>query len=118
MFNIKNYTKNKNENIIVEFGIKNNNFSAKVDNVKFTVDEFHKLINRLKTPKIYEKYYEEQMSFLDCKLKFMFWSDRPNEECAEIEFHYNKSTEYFNVSLDKNDIKNLTNIINNQLNNQ
>ena len=59
----------------------------------------------------------EKIDFLDSAVKFLFWKDRFNYELVEIEFHFDRSTEFFNVSLERDDIKCFINLLENAIKN-
>ena len=102
-----NVLSKENSNYKIEFGVQNPYFSAKRDNLHMTVEELNNLINRFK--KCYQtkkdnKESNEKIDFMNSAIKFDFWKDRANYELVEIEFHFNSSTEYYNVSLEREDI--------------
>lgn len=117
LFNILN---KENDKYTIEFGIQNPSFSSKIDNFIMTETEFNKLLDRLKKcyhSKEDKKETFEKIDFLDSAVKFVFWKDRSCYELVEIEFHFNRSTEYFNVSLERDDIKRFINLLENVIKN-
>jgi len=118
IFNIKDFSKNmkQDDKITIEFGIRNENFSAKVSNITLSKRELDKLIYELENISDMEDGSEISMSFVDTRLYFNFWSDLGAKQYVELEFHYNGSTEFFNLSLDNSDITNLLDIIKQQIN--
>lgn len=82
-------------------------FSAKIDNFKLDSNEFEELLNRFK--KCYKKdndksTSDEYVDFVDPAIVFNFWKDSYNYETVEIKYHFNRSTEYYNISLERQDI--------------
>lgn len=117
LFNILN---KENDKYIIEFGIQNPSFSSKIDNFIMTETEFNKLLDRFKKcyhSKEDKKETFEKIDFLDSAVKFLFWKDRFNYELVEIEFHFDRSTEFFNVSLERDDIKRFINLLENAIKN-
>lgn len=117
LFNILN---KENDKYIIEFGIQNPSFSSKIDNFIMTKTEFNKLLDRFKKcyhSKEDKKETFEKIDFLDSAVKFLFWKDRFNYELVEIEFHFDRSTEFFNVSLERDDIKRFINLLENAIKN-
>ena len=117
LFNILN---KENDKYTIEFGVQNPSFSAKIDNFTMTENELNKLLDRFKKcfhSKKDKKETFEKMDFLDSVVKFLFWKDRSSYELVEIEFHFDRSTEYFNVSLERDDIKGFINLLENAIKN-
>lgn len=117
LFNILN---KEDDKYTIKFGVQNPSFSAKIDNFIMTENEFNKLLERFKKcfhSKKDKKESFEKIDFIDSAIKFDFWKDRSNYELVEIEFHFERSTEYFNVSLERDDIKRFINLLENAIKN-
>ena len=85
-----------------------------------TKNEFNKLLDRFKKcfhSKKDKKESFEKIDFLDSAVQFVFWKDKSCYELVEIEFHFDRSTEYFNVSLERDDIKRFINLLENAIKN-
>ena len=117
LFNILN---KEDDKYTIKFGVQNPSFSAKIDNFIVTENEFNKLLERFKKcfhSRKDKKESFEKIDFIDSAIKFDFWKDRSNYELVEIEFHFDRSTEYFNVSLERDDIKRFINLLENAIKN-
>lgn len=117
VFNVKEFEKKmkKNDKVIIEFGLRNANFSAKVSDIKLSKEELDKLVDKLENIADMELDTEETMGFVDTRLYMNFWSDYSEKQYLELEFHYKGSTEFFNTSLDNTDIAKLLEIIKEQI---
>lgn len=104
----------EDDEIHIDFGIKNNNFDCISRNITFRKKEFINLVDRLKNIKDNDNY-EEEYTFIDATLRFLFWCDR-SEEFLDIEFNYRKDCcDFYSLALGQNDIENLYKLISEQI---
>lgn len=110
LFNIVSHNK---DIYLIEFGINNHNFSCKCD-LELRKKELELLIKRLNKNKS-NKQYDEYMTFVSPVLKFNFWSDNGSEQFLDIKFEFGNGTDYYSISIDSEDIKQLHDLIKKQL---
>lgn len=104
----------ENDDVNVDFGIKNNNFNSIIRGNLFTKKELLVLLDRLKNIKR-DSIYEEEFSFLNATLKFTFWSER-SQEYLDIQFSYKQnSCDSYTLALDEKEIESLYILIYSQI---
>lgn len=108
-----NIISQKKDIYLIEFGINNHNFSCK-SNFELRKKELEQLIMRLNKNKSNEQY-DEYMTFVSPVLKFNFWSDNGSEQFLDIKYEFGNGTDYYSISIDSEDIKQLHNLIKEQL---
>ena len=114
LFNVKSDIKKlKNEDYVeVEFGIKNDNFNAKVSSELFRKKELLDLIKRLKEINNKDKY---NMDFIIPILRFKFWCEE-SHQYLDIRFEYGDNCDYYVICLDENETKKMYELLFQQLN--
>lgn len=103
----------KNKNIEITFGIKNNNFKSKKEKISFRYSEWNDIVNRLKFINDKDRY-EEHYSFVDSSIVFEIWNDE-GHQYIDIIFEYDNSGDSYRISLSTDDNKKLYKLIENQL---
>ena len=96
----------------VEFGIKNDNFNAKVSSELFRKKELLDLIKRLKEINNKDKY---NMDFIIPILRFKFWCEE-SHQYLDIRFEYGDNCDYYVICLDENETKKMYELLFQQLN--
>lgn len=117
LFNILDKEKDK---YIIEFAVQSPYFSAKINNFCMNDNEFDKLLNRFEKCYLTSKddnVLDEEIDFIDSAISFNFWKDKQNYELVELRFHFKRTTEYYNVSLERSDIKLFINLLENSIKN-
>ena len=114
LFNIISNVNNlKNDDYVkVEFGIKNDNFNAKVSAELFRKQELFQLIERLKNINNIEKY---DMDFIIPILRFNFWCEE-SHQYLDIRFEYGDNCDYYVICLCEEETIKLYELIIKQLN--
>lgn len=114
LFNVKSDIKKlKNEDYVeVEFGIKNDNFNAKVSSELFRKKELLDLVKRLKEINNKDKY---NMDFIIPILRFNFWCEE-SHQYLDIRFEYGNNCDYYVICLDENETEKMYELIFKQLN--
>ena len=104
----------EDDEVHIDFGIKNNNFDCISRNITFRKKEFINLVDRLKNIKDNDNY-EEEYTFIDATLRLLFWCDR-SEEFLDIEFNYRKDCcDFYSLALGQNEIEELYKLISKQV---
>jgi len=118
LFNIDgNFKKAKAaDDIIVSFGMKNNHFNAMVSDELFRKNELLKLLDDLKLV-VKSKPINEEVDFINPVLVFNFvFADGYQWLDIKFKHNYPNSDDYYLLELDKEEIIELYEIINNQIN--
>ena len=114
LFNLKTNLKGKSrKSLFIEFGIKNTNFNAKVEDIILEKSELVDLLNKLKAKD--EKTNYDMITYINPTLKFNFWCDG-GHKFLDIKFEYGNGCDYYSLSLNKKDIQELYNLIKKQIN--
>lgn len=110
LFNLKSNTKGQKsrKSLFIEFGIKNDNFNAKVGDILLEKNELLNLVTKLKNNNEKEKY--DEVTYINPTLRFNFWCDNGNR-FLDIIFEYGNGCDYYSLSLNKKDIKKLCDLI-------
>lgn len=99
--------------VVIEFGVKNKNFNAKKENIRFRKDEWATLCKRLKKVKIDEVYHQEY-DFVDSSLRFEFFNDE-GIQYLDIRFEYSNNGDAYWISFTQEDTEELYKLIKEQI---
>lgn len=110
---VSDYKKTKNDNeLMITFGIKNNNFCVIVTDELFEKQELDYLLKKMKGI-TKSKYLTEEIDFINPTLRFKFLYE-DSHQWLDIFFEFNDSGDYYVLSLNENEIIELYNVISRQ----